>query len=168
MQDTELESRLKILENNVMSLNTLWKMAVIVQGPRFTDTLIADLANAIMSEPSNPVFRDAKEGLENAMKAWSDQTGENFGFEDERTRQKARILTLEFLFGLSLIQQGPNAIRAFLKNTESAYIKSSSPEEDEVFLEEAHDTLNSIRNDLMDGLKQWGQQWTEHQEVHRG
>ena len=148
-----LENRLALLENTVMSLNTLWKMAIIVQGPKFTESLIANLANALLSNPSDPVFRDAKDGLENAMKAWQDHTGGTFGWEHLEDRievLQARYQLLDSVLFLHLLQQGPHSLRPILqalknkKGMQAEGLSKTFVDESDRFLDEYRDRLEKV------------------------
>ena len=105
-----LENRLTLLENSVMSLNTLWKMSVLMQGPSFTDGAIMNLETALSDNPDDPVVQDAIEDLKQAVQKWKNQTGGSFGVEDTQKKYLdglfGRITAIQFVLFLNILQNG--------------------------------------------------------------
>ena len=164
----QLERQVGLLENYTLSLNNLWKMSIIIQGPTFTDAVIKNLENLLSSEPNDPVVQDAKNDLEKAAEMWKSQTEEgSFGLEalrEELEASKARLMTMEFLFHISIAQQGPGAIQTILKNIEDAYIEAESPSNQD-FVRHAKMRLEEFRRELRAALEAWARQ-SQAEELH--
>ena len=155
MQEEMLEHRLKMLENAVMSLNTLWKMSIILQGPTFTESVIKDLANALAADSSNPIIRDAKNGLENAMKVWKGESGGSFGLEEMENRLEvlqARQVTLEFITFLNLLQQGPRSMNAMLHGIENRNTREGE-DVSETFKEASDRVFDYFKKEISTALR---------------
>ena len=60
-----------------------------------------------------------------------------------------------FLLYIFIAQQGPETIRAFLKNIENTSIKSSDEEVDAAFLRAAKEHIDQVRQKLNGALEIW-------------
>lgn len=77
---------------------------------------------------------------------------------------QAHLVTLEFLLTISIAQQGPENIHAFLKNIENASIESSDDEKDALFIQAAKEHLERIRQKLHESLEIWEKPQPSYQE----
>ena len=156
MQEEMLEHRLKMLENAVTSLNTLWKMSVIMQGPTFTDAAMKNLDNLLSDESNNPVVQDAKNDLEKATEMWKSQTeGGSFGLEEMENRLEvvqARQVTLEFITFLNLLQQGPRSLNAMLHGIENRSMREGE-DVSETFKESSDRVFDYFKKEIRTALR---------------
>ena len=84
--------------------------------------------------------------------------------EEELDINQAHLVTLEFLLTIAISQQGPENIRAFLKNIENASVKSSDDEKDALFIRSAKEHLERIRQKLYESLEIWEKPQPSHRE----
>ena len=129
MNAEELESRLMMLENSVLSLNTLWKISVLLQGPTFTDIVIKNLDNMLSDSPGNAVVQDARNDLAKSAELWEKEVEGPFGLErieKEVEAIQAGQIALQFITFLNTLQHGPPGMAAMLQTLENRKMRDNA------------------------------------------
>ena len=150
-----MEDRIALLEKSIMSLNTLWKMSVIMQGPTFTDAAIKNLEAALSVEPNDLVAQDAKNDLEKAAELWKAERGGEFGLEHFVKKIEvieARQAALQFISFLNILQQGPHSMSAMLHGIESRNMREGD-EFSETFKESSGQVFSYFKKQIEAALE---------------
>ena len=125
----QLERQVALLENYTLSLNNLWKITVILQGPTFTDVVIKNLDNMLSDSPKDAVVQDARDALAESVKLWTMETEGPFGFERlemEVETIQARQVALQFITLLNTLQHGPPGMAAMLQILENRKMRDDA------------------------------------------
>ena len=163
-----LENRLKLLENSVLSLNNLWKMSIVMQGPSFADAAIKNLDAVLSDNPNDPVAQSARDDLEKATEVWKEQTGEE-GFGLERLENhiealRAGQLALQFVVLLALLPHGSPAMARIAKALEHPKLRGEG-EVSEAFKNSSEQVFSYFKKEIDHAVKMLHQQ-QEEEVVH--
>lgn len=70
--------------------------------------------------------------------------------EEDIQRLRGYISTLNFVFSVSIVQQGPSAVDLFLSNTKSLKPNAGLPPEMNIVVKQAMEAMEGIREQITD------------------
>ena len=164
-EQKRIEDRLKMLENSVLSLNTLWKMAVLLQGPTFTSVVVKNLDNMLSDSPKDAVIQDARNDLAKSAELWGEEAEGPFGLERlemEVEAIQARQIALQFITFLNTLQHGPPGMAAMLQALENRKMRDDT-RVSEAFQVATSRVFEYFRSEIESALKAYVKQTVDEE-----